>query len=268
MMDESWLAVPDAARELGVSQRHARDLLESGALRGRKVGQSWLIDPQDVQRRAAHGKQPGRPLSPSNAWRCLVLLEPCARESGIGASPSAAAPAKPPASRWQILLEVPFQASPVDRSRLRSLLADLPGPDGFARLVKSRANIRRVRAHPGVLDRALADKAVSGGGGHAVAALGGGVAAGGRHRVYVPADGSDAYLGRYRLADDVEGNIDVAIIPPDVDPQLRPQPGEFVPLPVAWADLLDDPDSRARNAARAWVRGLPRSLSIADGRRR
>lgn len=102
----------------------------------------------------------------------------------------------------------------------------------------------------------------------AVAALGGGVAAGGRHRVYVPADESDAYLRRYRLADDVEGNIDVAVIPPGVDPELRPPPGEFVPLAVAWADLLDDPDSRARNAARGWVSRLPRSLSIADGRRR
>lgn len=114
----------------------------------------------------------------------------------------------------------------------------------------------------------MADKGVSIGGGHAVASLGGGVAAAGRYRVYVPADRSDGYLHRYRLKDDIEGNVDVAIIPPGVDPELRPEPGKFVPLPVAWADLLDDSDSRARNAAPDWVSRLPRSLSIADGRRR
>lgn len=259
-MDESWLAVPDAARELGVSARHARDLLESGALRGRKVGPSWLVDPQDVQRRAAHGKQPGRPLSPSNAWRLLLLLETCVRDADPDAAAASAAPGQ--------ILVVPFAVSPVDRSRLRSLLADVPGPVGFARLVKSRADIRRVRGHPGVLDRAVSDESVSVGGGHAVAALGGGVAAGGRHRAYIPADDLDAYLRRYRLVDDAEGNIDLAVVPSGVDPELRPHPGDFVPLAVGWADLLDDPDSRARNAASEWVRQLPRPLAIADGRRR
>lgn len=264
-MDESWLGVPAAAMELGVSARHARDLLESGALRGVKVGQSWLVDPQDLQRRAAHSKQPGRPLSPANAWRLLLLLEPDAQSVGDVA---AMAPSALLAAAGGVPLQVPFEISAVNRSRLRSLLLNLPGPEDFARLVKSRVDIRRVRAHRGVLDRALADKYVSVGGGQAVAALGGGVAAGGQHRVYVGSADVDAYLHRYRLVDDIEGNIDVAVLPSKLPVDLCPQPGKPVPLSVAWADLLDDPDARARSAARNWVMGLPHPLLIADGRRR
>lgn len=267
-MDESWLGVPAAAMALGVSARHTRDLLESGALRGVKVGHSWLADPKDVQRRAAHSKQPGRPLSPANAWRLMLLLEPHARSTDAAATaPSALQTAGRPAAGG-VALEVPFEISAVNRSRLRSLLLNLPGPEDLGRLVKSRADIRRVRAHRGVLDRALDDTHVSVGGGQAVAALGGGVAAGGQHRVYVRSADVDAYLCRFRLVDDIEGNIDVAVLPQKLPVDLCPQPGRLVPLSVAWADLLDDPDTRARNAARNWVMSLPRPLLIADGRRR
>jgi hypothetical protein len=306
-MDESWLAVPVAARELGISDQRVRSLLDSGALRGRKVGQSWLIDPQDVQRRAAHGKQPGRPLSANNAWLSLLLLAAVEKPlrdmrselsklsrssdgwpkialrfnqpahipthdisqlASAGMSGVSDVKAVAEAADLMVRVDLPARVDAKDRSRLRSLLADIPGPDSFARLVKSRADIRRVRAHPGLLDRALADNAVSVGGGDAVASLGGGVAAGGGHRVYIPSQDVEDYLRRYRLADDVEGNIDIAVIPDSVDPELRPDPGAPVPLSVAWADLLDDPDSRARNAARDWVNALPRPLAIADGRRR
>ncbi len=306
-MDESWLAVPVAARELGVSDQRVRSLLDSGALRGRKVGQSWLVDPQDVQRRAAQGKQPGRPLSANNAWLSLLLLaaiekplhdvrselsklslslvewpkirlrigppghipnHDISKPASVGMSWVNDVKVGAEAADLMVRVDLPARVDAKDRSRLRSLVADLPGPDGFARLVKSRADIRRVRAHPGLLDRALADKAVSVGGGDAVASLGGGVAAGGRHRVYIPSQDVEDYLRRYRLADDIEGNIDLAVIPAGVDPELRPHPGAPVPLSVAWADLLDDPDSRARSAAREWVNALPRPLAIADGRRR
>jgi hypothetical protein len=259
-VDESWLSVSQAAGILGLSAQRVRSLLDSNVLVGRKVGRFWLVDPREVQRRASLGSQPGRPLSAINAWRSLILLDDHAQASvGVeGAGPSVVAPE----------LVVPFPLDPVDRSRLRALFRTLPEPTVFERLVQSRAALRRVRVHPGVLDRAVSDAAVSRGGGHAVAALGGGVAAGGAHRVYVPSDGVEAYLGRYRIVDDVEGNLELAVIPPSVDADLRPRPGSFVPLPVAWSDLLNDPDSRARSAARDWVERLPRPLLIADGRRR
>ena len=228
-MDESWLSVSDAASRLGVSVQRVRELLQTESLSGRKLGGSWFIDPVGVQRRGAQGGRPGRPLSTANAWRVLRLLAPGAGD------------------------DVLRGASPVDRSRLRALLLDLPDSEGLAQKVSRRAQVRRMRAHPGVVDRLLADDQVSVGAGRAVAARGGGVATGGLDRVYIPAGSADAVLRRYRLVDDVEGNVEVALIPEEVDAALLPEPGQPVPLEVGWVDLLSDPDSRVRNAARVWA---------------
>jgi len=259
-MDESWLSVADAARELELSPGRVRSLLDSGALHGRKLGGSWFVDPQAVQRRSAHSGKGGRPLSPGNAWLLLALLTALPRpDAGLS-----------PADQARLFSEAQLRlpANPVDRSRLRKLLADLPEPEGLARRLASRAKVRRMRAHPGVLDRLQADDRVSVGGGRAVAALGGGLAAGGSIRLYVPAADVDALVRKYRLRDDIEGNIELAVIPEDVNAELRPEQGRPVPLAVAWADLLDDPDARARGAAHDWAARLPRTVSIPDGRKR
>jgi hypothetical protein len=249
-MDDSWLSVADASSELGVSVQRVRELLKSGGLPGRKLGGSWFIDPVAVQRRGAQSSKSGRPLSSANAWRLLLALQDAASDDD--------------AHR-----EGPLQrANPVDRSRLRALLADLPDAEGLARRLSRRARVRRMRAHAGVMERLLADDLVSVGAGNAVAARGGGVATGGLDRIYVPAARLDTVVGRYRLRDDVEGNVELAVIPEDVDDALLPEPGQPVPLVVAWADLLDDPDSRVRNAAREWAAGLPRARHHADGVRR
>jgi hypothetical protein len=245
-MDESWLPVAEAAADLELSELRVRELLGSGVLSGRKLGGIWLIDPLAVQRRSGRRSQAGRPLSARNAWRLLRLLS----------EPSGAAKGSP----WAGALG---SASAVDRSRLRALLADLPDAEGLAGRLASRAQVRPMRAHPGVLDQLLADDRISVGAGRAVAAHGGGVAAGGVDRAYMRSMYLPALVDRYRLRDDVEGNVELAVIPDQVDVALLPEPGRPVALQVAWVDLLDDLDSRARSAAREWVSRARREMSLA-----
>jgi excisionase family DNA binding protein len=249
-VDRSWLSVRDAAEQLELSVSYVRSLLEAGSLQGEKLGHVWFIDPEDVRRRSAHEHRPGRPLSASNAWRyLLVLSEAAARGADLG-----------PVDLYGL--------DAVERSRLRAQLADIPQVDGLARLVRSRANVWRMRVHPGALDRLLVDGLVSAGAGRAVAVQGGGVAEGGRPRLYVREADVDSLRRKYRLADDVEGNVDVAVIPASVAEDALPRRGEAVPLAAAWADLFDDPDARARHAAHEWVANLPRALEVVDGRKR
>src|SRR5438132_681934 len=66
----AW-SVPDAAKELGLSEQRVRALAQAGRLGARRVGHRWLLeeDPRQVQRFG-----PGRPLSAGSSWAILALL--------------------------------------------------------------------------------------------------------------------------------------------------------------------------------------------------
>lgn len=60
-----------AAEELGITQTRVRELLNSGALHGEKVGRSWMVYDSSIRQRNRDKPQPGRPkkgqaLSPRN----------------------------------------------------------------------------------------------------------------------------------------------------------------------------------------------------------
>ena len=257
-MDQSWLSVSDAAEVLSLSHRRVRSMLESGELRGQKMGGVWFVDPLDVRRRGAFERMPGRPLSASNAWVYLAALSGALESRHVGAE-----------DRYSLCEQsaASLIRNAVDRSRLRSLLKQIPDAAGLARLLRSRADVRRMRVHPGVLERLLSDDRVSVGAGRAVAAMVGGVADGGQPRIYVREAAMDALTRKYRLVEDANGNVDVALIAAVVPDAALPRLGHPVPEAVAWLDILDDPDSRARHAAGEWVASLPTGIEVADGRR-
>lgn len=121
------LEVKEAARRLGVSESRVRQLVRAEALRGRRVGNSWLVCAEDVALRERARLRAGRPLAAPRAWAALDLLD-----AGQ--------------ARW-----LPSSA----RSQVRSLLARLddPGPEVWLSLLRARSDVVRVVAHPAALER-------------------------------------------------------------------------------------------------------------------
>jgi excisionase family DNA binding protein len=238
-VDESWLSVAEAAKRLNVSTAHVRRLIDGGDLPAARMAGVWFIDPANIARRQQRAARPGRALSPSGAWRLLLLLNQ--RDEAL-----ADVQAHDDTYLWKGL-------SDVQRHRLRSMLADLPDGPTLASLLRGRAQRRLERAHPGVLDRLAADRRVRPGAGRAAAARGAGLAAGGRDLLYVSAADLAEVRDAYRLQSDPAGNVELAVIPAGVPAELIPASGEPVPLSIAWVDLLEDPDARASGAARDWV---------------
>jgi excisionase family DNA binding protein len=119
--------VKEASRRLGVNDSRVRQLLRAGDLRGRHLGNSWLIPAEDVARLQRHGRRSGRPLAPKRAWAVLDLLD-----GGRAAWLSASA-----------------------RSQVRRYLADLvdPDPDGWRAILRGRSRVLEVVAHPAAIER-------------------------------------------------------------------------------------------------------------------
>ena len=57
----SALTTAQAAAALGITERGVRNLIDSGTLPARKLGQQWFIDPADLKRPEVRDRKPGRP---------------------------------------------------------------------------------------------------------------------------------------------------------------------------------------------------------------
>ncbi len=119
--------VKEAARRLGVNDSRVRQLLRAGDLRGRHLGNSWLIPDEDVARLQRSGRRPGRPLAPKRAWGVLDLLD-----GGHAA--------------W---------LSDSARSQVRRYLAELAdrAPDDWRAALRGRSRVLEVVAHPAAVAR-------------------------------------------------------------------------------------------------------------------
>jgi len=105
---------------------------------------------------------------------------------------------------------------------------------------------------------------VSGGGDLAVAAGGDGLAGGAsRLSLYVGAADEDEPIKGYRLRDDPDGQLVLVVVPGRVPSDLAPAGGQPVPAPAAIADLLEEDDVRARNAALRRLRQFQQDLNEA-----
>ena len=121
------IEVKEASRRLGVDDSRVRQLLRAGSLRGRRVGNSWVVLVDDVARLEKNRIRAGRPLAARRAWAALDLL-------GSGRAP------------W---------LSDSARSQVRSHLArlDEPGPEVWLSLLRSRSDVVHALAHPAALKR-------------------------------------------------------------------------------------------------------------------
>jgi excisionase family DNA binding protein len=121
------IEVKEASRRLGVNDSRVRQLLRAGSLRGRRVGNSWIVLADDVARLEKNRLRAGRPLAAPRAWAALDLLS-------TGRAP------------W---------LSDSARSQVRSHLArlDQPSPELWLSLLRSRSNVVRALAHPAALKR-------------------------------------------------------------------------------------------------------------------
>lgn len=60
LLDE-FMTTADAASQLGISERRVLVLIDEGRLPARKLGNQWIIHPDDLERDDIRNRKPGRP---------------------------------------------------------------------------------------------------------------------------------------------------------------------------------------------------------------
>ncbi|HEX7738738.1 MAG TPA: helix-turn-helix domain-containing protein [Marmoricola sp.] len=224
--------VREASRRLGVNDSRARQLLRAGDLRGRRVGNSWLVLAEDVARLERGRRRPGRPLAPKRAWAVLDLLDGC-QASWLSASA---------------------------RSQVRRYLADFddPGADDWRAALRARSRVVAVVAHPAAVDRLRHADGVYAAGSDAAARRGFDlVAVAEPHPEFYISEGSWPQIARsLALREGAEPNLKIRI-PREVWPFADDEPSpsgsreDLVGDAVLAADLLESAEPRAISAGAA-----------------
>lgn len=254
MADQQVLSVHEAADCLGVSMERVRQMIHAGQLAARRSSAGWLIPAESVAERS--GKvYVGRPLAPQTAWLAIAVLAAAAAEAAQSPSEEAVSVAE----------LIPDRRV---RHRILRLLASLPDPVSDAvpwrRLLSARGQVRRLWAHPGVLDRLAGDPRVSRGGAEMVPAGHDGLTARpGRLELYVSEADAEGLIHQYRMRDDSEGQVHLVVVPSSVPPGLAPGGGACVAAPAAASDLLEEDDPRARHAAAIQLQSHQNALRAA-----
>lgn len=224
------LTVAEAAKRLGVHPQRIYPLIRVGALRAFKHGGRWEIDPAAVDRLRHQQRPPGRPFTPENAWALIALAAP-----GELCAPTLSAKST---------------------SRLRGELRGVHGRlDRLAPRLRSRSVVRRLRAHPGDLDR-VAQHLVLGG------AQAGARSAPARERIFDEGvvegylrEGDAAGLARgFQLSEERGDNVVLHLVPSRIWP--FPRHARVAPSAVAALDLFDSGDQRAGRVGRELLRHL------------
>lgn len=240
------IAASEAARILGVDARQVRRLAQEGKVVGRRTSAGWLLEEDSVRDKAARPAPAGRPVSPERAWMIIQVLEHLAETDPSGTE------------HGDVLIGAlkALPADPATKHRLRQRMAHIPDHRTVANWLAHRAEPRRVRVHPGVLDELSADTRVAVGGARALSSLAG-VAEGSEPlTLYVGAADEGALVREYRAKEDPRGNVKFQVMPGRIPSELRPKPASRVPAAVAYVDALDSDDARAREVATAWLEHL------------
>jgi excisionase family DNA binding protein len=240
MPDHEVLSVHEAADCLGVSMPRIRQMIHTGQLSAWRSSAGWLIPAEAVAERSRNVFA-GRPPAPQTAWSAIALLA----AAGSLASQPSSDQAGPAAD------VIPDRRA---RQRILRMLASLPDPvadaEPWRRLMSARGKVRRLWAHPGVLDRLAVDPRVSRGGAEATAAGRDGLTARqGRLELYASEADAEALIRQYRMRDDSKGQVHLIVMPSTVPSGLAPGGGAPVAAPAAASDLLEEEDPRARHAA-------------------
>jgi excisionase family DNA binding protein len=247
--EPDYVSVKQAAESLGLDDSRVRQLLREGRLRGAMIGSRWIVEAEAVRERNASAHTPGRPLSERNAWGILALL------SGSRAP----ALSDPERSRLVARIRDLADCEELPAERLRKLLA-------------ARAEVRRYRAHRGLLPTLLADPDVVRTGVSAAPRVGADYVAPGRAEIYVHPDRVGKLEAGFGLVLDAHGGNLVVRVPSAtawtflVSAEWDEREGRDAPAPVVAADLLDTREDRAVAAAAGVLRPLL-TANAAKGRR-
>lgn len=209
------LSVPEAAKQLGLSEQRVRAMAQAGQLSARKVGYRWLISLDEGERKSTAG----RPLSAANAWALLALLS--------GESPT-----------W---------VHPSVRSRLKQRLRDVDWLQTAFAHSKPRARIHTWRVLPGDLNKLQVQFPLVYTG-HSIEDSDLDVFPSGRQiDAYIDEKSLGALERRYR-PEHAAANPNLILRVPSHSWILKQEAG--APQPVIAADLLQSHDPRAARAAR------------------
>lgn len=219
------LGTTEAAERLGVSTNRVGELVRRGTLPATRVGRTWVIDEDSVEKLAARG--PGgriQPLTSAEAWAVAYLID--------GLTP-----------QW---------ISAVEQRRLARRVEIKRSADGdaWAAWLGCRA-VRTVRVwvHPTHSD-AFARRLLRRGNEDVPSDL--------------KVEDGDllAWASHAKIANLLQDPVVLASSRPNTVVRLWPHEiGEVVEIPrvIAAADLLDEPDSRSRRVGR-WI--LSRALGV------
>jgi excisionase family DNA binding protein len=221
------LSVAEAAEALGLSIRRVRALIDADAIPAGRIGRSWVLSRDAVDRFARRRRRRGRRLSSANAWALLALL--------AGEEPASVdAPALSRLRRYardpEWRLELLEHAEP----RAKVLPLWMPADD-----------LRKLAEYPLVRSGLSASDAVS----HLDVVPR-------RHEpldVYADEDVAEQVLHRF-LPEEGAADPNVILRVVRGGPPVRSD--EEAPLPVVAADLLDHDDPRVRRAAERALREL------------
>jgi excisionase family DNA binding protein len=252
--DRQVVSVHEAADCLGVSMERVRQMIHAGQLAARRSSAGWLIPAESLKERSGN-VYVGRPPAPQTAWSAIAVLD----------AAMAHASESPPGRAVPVADLIPDRRV---RHRVLRLLASLPDPVADAgpwrRLLSARGQVRRLWAHPGVLDRLAGDPRVSRGGTEAVPVGDDGLTARpGRLELYVAEADAEDLVRQYRMRDDSDGQVHLVIVPSSVPPGLAPGGGAPVAAPAAASDLLEEDDPRARHAAAVQLQSCQDALRAA-----
>lgn len=220
------VAIPDAARILGLSPARVRAMAVNGRLPGVKIGDRWLIERSAVERRLSQGASSGRPYAPHNAWALLLLA------SG----------------------EVVDGLDPSVRSRLRRAM-ELEGLQKLAPRLSRRAEVKRFSAHPGEVSYVLEDPVLVRSGISASGAHGFDLVSGGEVDGYLPESKLKQFAQSHALSPSgPEGNVCLRLVPAKAWHLLQGAP--MAPIAAVAIDLAEDLDPRSNKAGRDALRDL------------
>lgn len=224
------LSIPELAKRLSVNESRARHLVQSGRIRGQRVGGRWLVDEADASQYRP-GAPAGRPLSERNAW--LFALAAC-KEAWKDAEP-----------------DIVVSVSPVERYRLNQRLQRWEDAafsvTTLLALLANRADRLEFSASHGDIPALKKDPRLKPSG---VSHPESGLLANSELEAYVSRDDVDALIKDWFLVETKPGQLaNVVLHAADEIP-------DELPLLVVAADLAERPGAREQEAARELVRSM------------
>ncbi|MBD1536824.1 helix-turn-helix domain-containing protein [Arthrobacter sp. S13_S34] len=227
------LSIPELARRLNINESRARHLVQSGRIRGQRIGGRWLVDEADAAQYRP-GAPAGRPLSERNAWLFAVAASNAWKSNWKGDASN-------------ILIQI----SPVERYRLNQRLqrweeAAFSFPLLLS-LLANRADRIEFSASPADLRELKEDPRLRPSG---VSHPDAGLLANSELEAYVNRDDVDAVVKDWFLIKAEPGQRANVVL------HVAEEVPDKLPLIMVAADLAERPGAREQQAARALVRSI------------